>query len=265
MADFDPSDLIAICRIITGDGELTSDEVYKLAEYLNKYPEACDCWPGDVLSEVLRQVWHDGAIDEDELVRVAQLLDQIEIDFARRHEEELGKWLRSDSSQASSSQGLLFPVVPTFEWRNWHESHSSDDRYWVDLSDLSCTCPDWLEHRKRFPSASLGRCCKHIVLALNRLAQPSNSPAWLRALLAHYSERAKGIHPEEKWILTQLASGDVLVGMGWNEWANAFAPRFGTYGRWGFNKVEQRWAYGMAPDSARFIAETILSNDDGLH
>ena len=46
MSDYDPSELLLVCDSIIEDGELTYDELYQLAEWLNSHREACVHWPG---------------------------------------------------------------------------------------------------------------------------------------------------------------------------------------------------------------------------
>jgi hypothetical protein len=52
MSDYDPSELMVVCESIIEDGELTYDELYQLAEWLNNDREACLHWPGNLLVEV---------------------------------------------------------------------------------------------------------------------------------------------------------------------------------------------------------------------
>ena len=46
MSDYDPNELLLICDSIIEDGELTYEELYQLAEWLNSHQEACLLWPG---------------------------------------------------------------------------------------------------------------------------------------------------------------------------------------------------------------------------
>ena len=57
MSDYDPSELLLVCDSIIEDGELTYDELYQLAEWLNGHREACVHWPGSLLVEPLQRTW----------------------------------------------------------------------------------------------------------------------------------------------------------------------------------------------------------------
>jgi hypothetical protein len=57
MSDYDPSELLLVCDSIIEDGELTYDELYQLAEWLNSHREACVHWPGSLLVEPLQRTW----------------------------------------------------------------------------------------------------------------------------------------------------------------------------------------------------------------
>ena len=49
MSDDDTVELLALCETILADGELSYDELYRLAEWLNNHPEASFQWPGNLL------------------------------------------------------------------------------------------------------------------------------------------------------------------------------------------------------------------------
>jgi hypothetical protein len=55
MSSYDPTELLQLCDSITADGELTYDERYQLAEWLNSHAEACAHWPGSSLVEPLQK------------------------------------------------------------------------------------------------------------------------------------------------------------------------------------------------------------------
>ena len=62
MSEQDPNELLIICDSIIEDGELTFQELYQLAEWINGHPEACAHWPGSLLVEPLQIAWADGKI-----------------------------------------------------------------------------------------------------------------------------------------------------------------------------------------------------------
>jgi hypothetical protein len=62
MSDYNPGELLLVCDTIIEDGELTYDELYQLAEWLNGHREACAHWPGDRLVKLLQKAWADSKI-----------------------------------------------------------------------------------------------------------------------------------------------------------------------------------------------------------
>ena len=64
---YDVKPLIALCEQILHDEEVSAEELYELAEFLNANPEAGKHWPGNQLVGPLQEVWADGVIDSREL------------------------------------------------------------------------------------------------------------------------------------------------------------------------------------------------------
>jgi hypothetical protein len=49
MIDHDTRELLDLCEAISEDGELTYDELYSLAEWLNEHRKASLHWPSNLL------------------------------------------------------------------------------------------------------------------------------------------------------------------------------------------------------------------------
>lgn len=64
------SELVAVCEHILEDGEISGDELYALAEWLNGHREACFVWPGNLLVKPLQDAWSDGKITKTEARRI---------------------------------------------------------------------------------------------------------------------------------------------------------------------------------------------------
>jgi hypothetical protein len=77
MSDYDPSELLLLCESIIEDGELTYDELYQLAEWLNNHQEACSNWPGGLLVAPLQKAWADGKITKTEARQVARIIIEV--------------------------------------------------------------------------------------------------------------------------------------------------------------------------------------------
>jgi hypothetical protein len=88
MSDHETSELLALCETILEDGELSYDELYKLAEWLNDHREACLHWPGNLLVAPLQNAWTDGKITKTEARQVSRVILQIRKEAAKRAVEE---------------------------------------------------------------------------------------------------------------------------------------------------------------------------------
>jgi hypothetical protein len=55
----------------------------------------------------------------------------------------------------------------------------------------------------------------------------------------------------------------VLISSAPNRWANVFAPDDGYYDRYGYNVIEDRWAYEIEPPARERIRKAILSFGKG--
>jgi hypothetical protein len=89
MSDYDPNDLLIICDSIIEDGELTYEELYYLAEWLNGHPKACAHWPGSLLVEPLQKAWADVKITKTEARQFVRRLLQIRKEAAQREADYL--------------------------------------------------------------------------------------------------------------------------------------------------------------------------------
>lgn len=121
----------------------------------------------------------------------------------------------------------------------------------VDLSQRTCTCPDFQKLRANFATQDVRRLCKHAQARLQdlRLHQLIEPP--LRALLLE--ER---ISPHHTYLIDQV--GKTLVIHQWDggAWFNTYLPSASIadspagpreYERFGYNLNERRWAYQENP------------------
>jgi hypothetical protein len=127
--------------------------------------------------------------------------------------------------------------------------------YDVDLSNYSCTCPDWKKLRAVYAVRDFRRACKHIIaLLLYRRAENLGD-----LLFAFLADLPAGVPTDCSWVMAQFDSYDVLfVLKGTSPWLDVVtaAPQPITprpYQRFGFNLVEKRWAYGHRPRNAAII------------
>ena len=254
MSDYDPSALVAQCESILADGEISGEELYRLAEWLNDHKEACYEWPGNLLVQPLQDAWSDGKINKTEMRRIGRLLVRIQKEWAKSQSE-----IERDEA-AALVMGILddfnfqearLPDVP-FDARI--RSHS--DRlvsYEVNLSGPSCSCPDWLSHRRILPAGHLSKCCKHILDAYCLVQPDGGWPGWLGG----FFETEYLPHPEQEWKVIFVSRSPVLISSAPTGWANVFVKISGEFERFGYSIGEDRWSYMMAPPGQRQIVKEL--------
>jgi hypothetical protein len=253
---FESPELIALCASVLSDGEVSADEAYSLAEWLNKHPEAAQNWPGSELVKVLQELWADRAVVSRELHRLARVLTSVQREWARHPETNI--CATSNHSVIDLSQLKIDEVrLASFNAKFSVPSQSEPSRFYeVDLNGPSCTCPDWCTWRSNLPVGDLTRCCKHILSVYARLVRPAKTDNWLLAFIAN----AWPAHPGTSWHLMTVESGKVLFcSASARGWSNVFAMADGSYTRFGYNVEEERWAYGVEPLFANAIAAAITS------
>ena len=260
MSDYEPSELLVVCESIIDDGELTYDELYRLADWLNNHHEACHHWPGNLLLEPLQRAWADGKITKTEARQVARLIVQIRKEAAKReafvHAVEV-------ASQTVRSFDLTRPQLPPISFSSRAKSHTTRGVFYeIDLSGPACTCPDFLSYRYSLPTGHLTRCCKHILDAYAQVKPVAGWPGWLGAFI----RLAWTPHPRKEWLvlnirpawfLLQACSNLVLISSAPNGWADVFAPENGQYDRYGYNVIEDHWAYNIEPRDADRIKKAV--------
>lgn len=248
-------ELVALCESIISDGELTYDEVYQLAEWLNNHREACENWPGNQIVKPLQEVWADGKLTKTELKRIGKLLVQIAHLWAQhcaenaKRDDVFPAW-KKQAFDLSTAKLPMIPVTVRVQ------SHSDVGTvYEVDLSSPSCSCPDWMGKRRRLPVGHLSRCCKHVIDAYNQAAPENGWPGWIGAFFMHGWKP----HPEQEWGVIGSDGDIVLYSTGPNGWADVYAKSEGLYERYGYNVNENRWSYGVKPENGYSIACAIIA------
>jgi hypothetical protein len=258
-ANSEPSEIFALFDAILADGEVSSDELYSLAEWLNANPAACDLWPGNLLVEPLQAMWSDGKCGKMEIRAFVRLMGSIRREWNRRESERMKlEGIAQMNLQISSAARTFDPwktnipsiaiVIPR---------RSETDRsvtYQVDLSGPSCTCLDWTGKRYKSHPQTVQRCCKHILSAFASIAPEDGWPYWLDFI----SEGPFPVNPTAIAIIVAVNGAPALVSISKAlPWSDVIAPDGDQYSRYGFNRVQDRWAYGDEPENADEIARQI--------
>ena len=256
MVDKEVEEFVALCASILSDGEVTEEEAYQLADWLNHHDEAAENWPGNQLVEPLREIWADGTVSPRELHRLARLLISVQREWARRPRTKITV-LTSGALPRISTDQIDDVRLPTLHGRFRVPSQSEPGRFYeVNLNGPTCTCPDWRNRRSRLPVGDLTRCCKHILHIYARLVDPGAIDNWLVAFI----QNGWPPHPEARWRLLDHDGAKALFCTASEQgWANVFATDGKRYERFGYNTLENRWAYGTEPEAAASISNAIAS------
>jgi hypothetical protein len=258
MNEYDPTELLAFCDAILEDCEVSFEEVYSLAEWLNANPTACDHWPGNLLIEPLQTMWADGKTTKTELRSFTRILTGIQKQRVKQERERAKQEARASSEAAIAAAHDGFdpgsPWVPPIEVTVTEQSQSEPGVvYHVDLGRQTCTCPDWNGVRQRLPVGSPSRFCKHMFSALGKVSPSRDWPSWLGYLVDH----GRRLSPRSRLGVVKREGGAVLLCVGEGEWCDVIAPESGSYSLFGFNRVQNRWSYGEAPKGAMEIRKAI--------
>lgn len=254
MGETESTELIALCEQILEDGEVTVEEVRRLAEWLEANEQERVAWPGNALITPLREVLADDKVNKTELRKIAALLRRTQREWVKRREAAIEKE-RIDAAMRAAAQlnlaGASLPAIPvTIDVT----SHSRPGVvYTVDLRGPSCSCPDWTGARSRLPIGSISRCCKHVMEAFERVGPEGGWPGWFGVFL----REGWRPHPEKRWTMISCSPLQALTGVGGSDWCDVFAFDCGCYRRYGFNLAEERWSYGEPPPDAERIERGI--------
>jgi hypothetical protein len=258
MSQCDSTELVSLCDSILDFGEITENDAYNLAEWLNNHREACFEWPGENLVRPLQEIWADGKVTVTELRRLTVLLRSIHKEWTKIQRDESTQRAHRQVEELAARMPPSEPKLPSIQLLVQIKSHTDRDvRYDVDLSGPSCTCPDWRGCRYNLPTGHLTRCCKHIFDAYSQIVPRGSWPGWIGAYIAS----GWIVSPKTEWSLIPSGRITWLVSTpgGENEWMNFYAQENDSYERFGYSLAEERWSYGIAPSSAKELLRIALS------
>jgi hypothetical protein len=142
------------------------------------------------------------------------------------------------------------------------ESSSGNGCYSVNLSNISCTCPDFSKRRRSYDSNSIQRACKHVCIALSFPDRLTQLTPLLRSIVSDAAERGKGVMMFNGVQKLELAGDQFLVSPGLDGWVNIFGPdRTGTFASFGYSLQESRWSYRISPKHSQAVAMALRSFD----
>lgn len=237
--------VIKYLRGITGDGVLSTDEIWNFGRWINRQSkQLCSEWPAAMLIPILNDIFADGEVTENEMMRLAQAIADIEAEWKQR------KAFGRPPEMSARIESTETPELPIVDYSTLIESSDGEDHYTVNLHNLTCTCPDFVGKRAYARPRDYKRLCKHLVRLYRALEIPDEIKDDLfGAFLDDHYMRGKGTHPLEDWFLERVDGKKILYGYSSeNPWVNVFAPQGGFYERFGFNRIERRWSYSESPE-----------------
>ena len=125
--------------------------------------------------------------------------------------------------------------------------------YIVNLSTLSCTCPDFNKRRIMKAPGSLERVCKH-QKSLLLLSGKYAGTLIDEVLKDEYHSQYYYIHSEFPAVFGYTIQKEWI-----NVWAAGSESRLGkiSFGRFGYSLLEERWSFGNFPRDQNAIEEII--------
>jgi hypothetical protein len=242
---------LTLVEDVADDGELSKTEIYRLAQWINENREAREHWPVNQFLPLLKGIFADGKIDNAEAREVAHLLQTV-----------LRDWERSKiSSQAATPDDVVASAISTFDPMDPRlpaipisivvESDSEPGvQYSVNFAQPDCSCPDFRSQRQRLPEGHLSRCCQHLMRGYSQLRPSAGWPAWLDSFL----EAGFRPTPKQKWQVLEFGKNAMLISSAERDWSNLYMKSNGQNRRFGYNVVEQRWAYETPPPHEAQVA-----------
>jgi hypothetical protein len=256
--------VVQYLRALTYDGELSSGEVWELANWLNQQPDrVLDEWPAKELTRVLQAAFADQNLTEAELEELANIIVAIEELWLEANPTSYEDAASEEISAGTARIEEGKPEAPSIPIVAEMPDDGRADTFMVDLQHHTCSCPEWTENRQAFPEGDYRRCCSHLTRAFRSLCahqeELRRDPLFL-ALVEDYGKRNKGPESDVVWHVVVVNGTRVLYGASpASEWVTVYAPGSDGYKRFGYNRKKQRWAYGDRPKDVAWSMASIFS------
>ncbi len=244
---------------VSEDGELSNQEIYQLAKWLNENPDGRKSWPGNVFLPLLKQCFADGKIEVSEARAVAKLIQLVRREWARANAKPMQAVavdavevdpVEAGIADFDDSQPLLPLISRIVEVSSLSEPGVV---YNVDLAGPYCDCPDFASYRSKLPEGHISRCCKHVMQAYSEVRPETGWPSWLESFL----EAGFRPQPAQKWQVYKSDIGAYLVSSAHPAWGNVYARFDHEVERFGYSIDEDRWSYGKEPVEGAILAELV--------
>jgi hypothetical protein len=251
-------ELLRLCHAMTDDGELSGDEVWTLANWLNEHPQATAQWPGDRLAHVLQDVFANGELQVNELFQVAECIQEIEEEEARRALNSRPSMLIPEDESAPPQETEL-PLLPSAKEIVSMDCTTEAREQTVDICDHTCTCEEWVKERSVFPPRHVKRMCKHVAKALLEHKESLAYDDLIGCLIETCVRRGRGTTIGGEYIAAAPPAGVALLSHAEKEWVNVYAMNGSKYERFTYSLQDKRWSFGQTPKDSLALRNFIES------
>lgn len=244
-------ELVHFLRQITADGIVDKQEIWDLGTLLHVNDDARAEWPGPVLWEILQQIFADNVVSDEEAADLTRRMRGIEKECHDRNAAGAGPDELTDGYEVKE---LFLPAIDL--QMEVESSLPGESVAKVDLKEHTCTCTDWMSHRSSLVPRSVGRLCRCMSTAFERAL--NGRPELYDRLGSHLvnlirllSTYGLGGIAEAEWRLLEGPGYHHFVSWDQGDWIAVFTENDeGLFERFGFNRKEGRWAYGVKPVGA---------------
>src|SRR4051812_13489394 len=144
--------VVQYLRALTYNGELSTNEVWQLAEWLSQQPDKIvNSWPAKPLVTALQTAFADKDLSHVDLEELANTIVAIEElwteSFTRSRDGPRAEAARAPAGLVDE----LKPEAPAIPITAEMPADGRSDTFTVDLQHHTCNCPEWEENRAAFP------------------------------------------------------------------------------------------------------------------
>jgi len=248
-------------RHITADGVVEKGEVWALGRFLKSDQDARNEWPGNVLWEILGEIFADDVVDDAEAEDLTRRMREIELECYRRNTPA-----GAEPDEPDEAYEVIDLKLPPVDLKLEVESDRPGvEPSQVDLQARTCTCRDFEQKHSAFEPDSVSRLCRCMATAYERalngmpeLYDKLGAP--MVNLIRLLSTYGLGGVSEDNWRLLEGGNFHHFVSWGGGDWVSVFSENEeGIFERFGYNRRERRWLYGVKPVGAGAVLHFIAN------
>jgi hypothetical protein len=241
-----PFGTLELVRQLHEDETLTEEGAMQLATHLNEHEGARRSWPGNMLFDFFLNVYEDGNMRLYELEALAHILEGILIHADGMAAEAAETVVEETVVEDDDEDTLVLPNLSELDDLGCNVQPGLPEMY---FSETMCDCLDWQTARRKLPSNSPGRLCKHLCCALYRNLDhlPSRSAA-LRGLVLWGGSANRALAPQSEWRVVIHGESPVIAAWGAGNTCEVYALGDNkTLEAFSYSLIDRQWNYGRRP------------------